>query len=46
MRAIIVPLVYQLDIGTVDINGVVSINYDALSNFVESWLGTAGQAGS
>jgi uncharacterized membrane protein (Fun14 family) len=46
MRAIIVPLVYQLGLGAVDNNGVISINYNALSNFVGSWLGTADQAGS
>jgi uncharacterized membrane protein (Fun14 family) len=28
------------------INGVISINYDALWDSVGSWLGTAGQAGS
>jgi uncharacterized membrane protein (Fun14 family) len=46
MSEIIVPLVYQLGLGAVGINGVISINYNALSNFVGSWLGTAGQAGS
>jgi uncharacterized membrane protein (Fun14 family) len=28
------------------INGVISINYNALWNAVGGWLGTAGQAGS